>query len=126
MLIAAFIFVISIAATVQFAVFSWRANLIHAVSAGAPGNLLKENSFEDVSAYQKLCPELTVSPAPKLRSVQLYYSLMQAVSNLGAAFMPSANAWTNREMALCTQYAAVTLSQRMVRNQALLAEVRSY
>jgi hypothetical protein len=51
---------------------------------------------------------------------------MQAVSDLGAAFMPSANAWTNREMALCTQYAAVTLSQRMGRNQALLAEVRSY
>jgi hypothetical protein len=126
MLIAAFIFVISIAATIQFAVFSWRANLIHAVSAGAPYNLLKENSFEDVAAYQKLCPELTISPAPRLRSVQLYYSLMQAVSNLGAAFMPSANAWTNREMALCTQYASVTLSQRLVRNQALLAEVRSY
>jgi hypothetical protein len=40
--------------------------------------------------------------------------------------MPSASAWTNREMALCTQFAAVTLSQRMERNQALLAEVRSY
>lgn len=126
MLIAAFIFVISVLATIQFAVFSWRANLIHAVSAGAAGNLLKSHSFEDVSAYQKLCPELTVSAAPKLRSVQLYFHLMQAVSDLGAAFMPSANAWTNREMALCTQYAAVTLSQRMGRNQALLAEVRSY
>jgi len=126
MLIAAFIFVISALATIQFAVFTWRANLIHAISAGAAGNLLKSHSFEDVSAYQKLCPELTVSPAPKLRSVHLYYHLMQAVSDLGTAFIPAANMWTHREMALCTQYAAVTLSQRMGRNQALLAEVRSY
>ena len=126
MLIAAFIFVISAVAMVQFAVFSWRASLIHAVSAGSSCNLLKSNSFEDVAAYQKLCPELTVNPAPKLRSVRLYYSLLRAVRDLGAAFMPSASAWTNREMALCTQFAAVTLSQRMERNQALLAEVRSY
>jgi hypothetical protein len=126
MLIAAFIFVISAVAMIQFAVFSWRANLIHAVSTSPACNLLKSNSFEDVAAYQKLCPELTVSPAPKLRAVHLYHSLLQAVSDLGAAFMPSASNWTTREMALCTQFAAVTLSQRMERNQALLAEVRSY
>lgn len=127
MLIAAFIFVISVVAMIQFAVFSWRANLIHTVSTSQSCNLLKSNSFEDVTAYQKLCPELTVTtPAPKLRSVRIYYSLLQAVSDLGATFMPSASAWTTREMALCTQFAAVTLSQRMERNQALLAEVRSY
>jgi hypothetical protein len=126
MLIAAFIFVISAVAMIQFAVFSWRANLIHAVSTSPSCNLLKSHSFEDVAAFQKLCPDLTVSPAPKLRAVRLYYSLLEAVSDLGSAFMPSASGWTTREMALCTQFVAVTLSQRMERNQALLAEVRSY
>ena len=126
MLIAAFIFVISAVAMVQFAVFSWRADLIHAVAAGPSCNLLKSNNFEDVTAYQKLCPELTVSPAPNLRFIRIYYNLLQAASDLGAAVMPSAGAWTSREMSLCTQYAAVTLSQRMGRNQALLAEIRSY
>jgi CxxC motif-containing protein (DUF1111 family) len=134
MLIGAFILVISFSALIQFAVFTWRAGVLQ-VASQAPEfepdssealsrNYLNSNSFHDVAAYQNLCPELSAGSAPKLGSVRVYYRLLQALKALGEA-MPSA-AWAEREMALCTRYAAAVLSQRLVRNQAMLAEVRSY
>jgi CxxC motif-containing protein (DUF1111 family) len=134
MLIGAFILVISFSALVQFAVFTWRAGLLQ-VASQAPvfeadssealsHNYLNSNNFHDVAAYQNLCPELSAGSAPKLGSVRAYYRILQALKALGEA-MPSA-AWAEREMALCTRYAAAVLSQRLERNQATLAEVRSY
>src|SRR5580700_2783611 len=67
MLIAAFIFVISVAALVQFAVFTWRAGFLQVASQPLPNqaeiafatrNMLQSNNFEDISAYQQLCPEV--------------------------------------------------------------------
>jgi hypothetical protein len=137
MLIAAFIFVISVAALVQFAVFTWRAGFLRVASQPLPNqgeaafatrNLLQSQSFEDVSAYQQLCPEVGADAGQNLRSVRLYYSFLQSVSDLGSSVVEAAmpRGWAQREMALCTRYAAVVLSQRMERNQALAAEVRSY
>jgi len=126
MLIAAFIFVISAVAMIQFAVFSWRAGLVQAVSLGPSYKLLKQSSFDDLLAYQKLCPELAINPPSKIRSVRLYHGLLKAVSEFTAVVMGSEVDWSSREMVLCTQYVAMTLSKRMIRNQALLAEVRSY
>ena len=137
MLIAAFILVISVAALVQFAAFTWRAGLLSVASqplpdqaeAGyAPCNALQSNNFEDVSAYQQLCTEIGADSGQGLRSVRLYYRFLRFVSTLGSSILEAATPtdWTQREMALCTRYAAVVLSQRMERNHALAAEVRSY
>jgi hypothetical protein len=126
MLIAAFIFVVSAVAMIQFAVFTWRADLVQTVSLGASHKLLKQSGFDDLLAYQKLCPELAINPASKIRSVRLYHGLLKAVSEFTAVVMDSEVDWSNREMVLCTEYVAITLSERMIRNQALLAEVRSY
>ena len=122
MLIAAFIFVISISAAVQFAVMTWRGELARVALNGAvpaARNLLNSNEFPDVSAYQNLCPELTASSTPRLSTVQLYYSLLQAAKSLSES-------WASREMDLCARYASVVLAQRLERNQAFLAELRSY
>ena len=122
MLIAAFIFVISLSAAVQFAVMTWRGELARVALGGTAldaRNLLNSKEFPDVSAYQNLCPELTAGSAPKLGSVQLYYNLLQAAKSLSGT-------WANREMALCARYASVVLAQRLERNQAFLAELRSY
>lgn len=137
MLIAAFILVISVAALIQFAAYTWRAGLLRVASEPlpnqvdigyAPCNTLQSQDFEDVSAYQQLCPEIGADAGQNLRSVRLYYRFLQYVSTLGSsileATMPSG--WTQHEMALCTRYATVVLSQRMERNHALAAEVRSY
>jgi hypothetical protein len=138
MLIAAFILVISVAALVQFAAFTWRAGLLRVASEPLPSqaetgyvpcNLLQLKDFEDVSAYQELCPEIGADAGQALRSVRLYYRFLQFMSTLGSSIQEAAmptTGWTQREMALCTRYAAVVLSQRMERNHALAAEVRSY
>jgi hypothetical protein len=138
MLIAAFILVISVAAMIQFAVFSWRASLLRTVSEPltdeADGtlepclNLFSSSSFQEVlTVYRDLCPDLRAGATSNLRSVSLYYGLMGFLSRLGSSLSPAAGAgWTQREMALCTQYATVRLSQRLERNVALVNEARSY
>ena len=129
MLIAAFIFVLSFATLVQFVALQWRAELIRVASAPFAGesgakieaayNLLKDKGFADVTAFQKLCPEMGKA-APWLRSVRFYHALLQFFSGLGAA------GWAKPEMELCARYAATVLMQQVQRNQALAAELNSY
>ncbi len=129
MLIAAFIFVLSFAALIQFVGLQWRAGLVRAASssfvpeAGTESerafNLLKDKEFGDLAAFQKLCPDLG-SAAPKLRSVRFYHGLLQISSALGAA------EWAKGEMKLCARYAAAVLMQQVQQNQALAAEVSSF
>ncbi len=141
MLIAAFILVISTAAMVQFAVFTWRAGLlrvaseplldqVEADSTEASRNLLNGKDFKEVLARQDLCPDLDTGSAPSLRPVRTYYSLLRALHGLGNLIVspgaPGFGGWTQREMALCTRYAAVVLSHRVQNNQALAAEARSF
>lgn len=122
MLIAAFIFVLSFAALIQFGALQWRAGLLQ-VALAVPAtsnmdetlNLLKTNGFSDVAAFQKLCPS-----APKLRTVRLYHGLLQFFAGLGAA------EWAKSEMNLCARYAAAVLMQQVAHNQALAAEVSSF
>ena len=140
MFISAFILVISFAAMVQFAVFSWRAGLLRTIATEPIGdqaevtaeisrNLLNGRDFADVASLQGLCPDLK-NGRVKLRSVRVYYSFLKAMSRLGDMIVaPGADGfggWTGREMALCTQYTAAVLTQRLRSNQALAAEVRSY
>lgn len=122
MLVAAFILVISCAALVQFAAFSWRAGLL-TVAAQDTCNLLESKDFADVSAYQRICPETGSGIGTNLRSVRMYHSFLQFLGNLTGS---GNQGWAQREMALCTRYATVVLSQRMQRNQALAAEARSF
>jgi hypothetical protein len=140
MFISAFILVICIAAMIQFAVFSWRAGLLRTIATEPVGdeaeltaeicrNLLNGKDFADVSSLQGLCPDLK-NGRVNLRTVRVYYSFLKAMSRLGDLIVaPGANGfggWTSREMALCTQYTAAVLSQRLRSNQELAAEVRSY
>jgi hypothetical protein len=141
MLIAAFILVISTAALVQFAVFTWRAGLLRvasepildqseAESGQESRNVLKGKDFNEVLARQDLCPDLDTGSAPSLRLVRVYYGFLRALHGLGNLIVspgaPGFGGWTQREMALCTRYAAVILSHRVQDNQALAAEVRSF
>ncbi|MFZ0886233.1 MAG: hypothetical protein WAN14_22720 [Candidatus Acidiferrales bacterium] len=141
MLIAAFILVISTAAMVQFAVFTWRAGLLRvasqpmleqseADSTEASHNLLNAKDFKEVLARQDLCPDLDTGSAPGLRLVRAYYSALRVLHLVGDLIVspgaPGFGGWTDREMALCARYAAVVLSHRVQSNQALAAEVRSF
>jgi hypothetical protein len=127
MLIAALIFVMSIAVIIQFGALSWHAGLIrvaaesvpsaHAIAAAKP--LISED-FSNITAYGKLCPDFADGSYLQLRAVRLYYRGLQLLKDLGQMN------WAAREMGLCTRYAAVMLSQRLERNQAMMASVRSF
>jgi hypothetical protein len=134
MLIAAFILVISIAALMQFAVFAWRASLLRTVSERVVDeadatlqphpNLLISSSFQEVVAvYDELCPELEGGSTPNLHAVNFYYALLGFLNRVGGS---EGFRWTHREMALCTQYATVRLSQRLERNISVVSQARSF
>jgi hypothetical protein len=138
MLIAAFILVISVAALMQFGMFAWRASLLRTVSEQYVNeadasvqpypNLLSSTSFAEVKAvYRELCPELENSRASNLGAVSVYYAVMSFLGRVGSAILPAEGFnWTQREMALCTQYATVRLSQRLERNISIVNQARSF
>jgi len=137
MLIAAFILVISLAALLRFAVFSWRAGLLRGAArpvgseaearAEQALNSLYSQDFRDIYAYQKLCPDLR-GGASGLRSVRVYYKIVQSLSALAGAILPKglATGWAQGEMELCARYAQVVLRQRVARNQTVFAETGTY
>ena len=138
MLISAFILVVSSAALIQFAIFTWRASVLRTASTQFANeadatfqpcpNLLSSSSFPEVVAiYRELCPELRAVSAPNLRAVSVYYALMGLLGRVGGLFLPAEGiSWTHREMALCTQYATVRLTQRLERNSSVVSQARSY
>jgi hypothetical protein len=129
MLISILILVVSMAALIQFAAFTWRAAFLSVATAELPENRAKYISltdFEEATAYEKLCPELGIRVSSRLSSVGAYYSLLQLVTSIGDAILPPAAGWAQHEMALCTRYATVTVARRMERNQIVAAELASF
>jgi hypothetical protein len=136
MLIAALIFVISLATALQFLVLSWRAVVLKTASEPLPvgwepvaGSMAKSfisNGFSSLAAYSDLCPDFNGGAGPKVRALRLYYQVLQVCQRIGNLVAPNAALWPAREMALCTRCAAVMLSHRMERNQALSAAAGSF
>ena len=138
MFISAFIFVISAAAVVQFLIQSWRSGLLrvascpHMINADDPAapvyrKILETQDFAEVISYQKVCQDLGGDGNRKLSSVEHYYRLLRCIRGLGNSIgFNAASGWCMQEMAMCTRYAAAVMIERLERNQALAAEVRSY
>ena len=124
MLIAAFIFVLSFAALVQFVVLQWRASLVRVagtLQTENDSNIMKTNDFTGVAAYRKLCPDLGADTAPpKLRLVRFYHCLLQGVNRMTSA------RWTKDEMDLCSRYALAVIMQQVERTHAVATEVNSF
>jgi hypothetical protein len=134
MLIAALIFVISLASAIQFAVLSWRAGLLKIAAeqlspewepvAEPIAKSIIYNGFSSLTAYSDLCPDL--GGAPRFRSLRLYYRALELMDAIVSAVSPQNLGWAKREMALCTRCAAVMLSHRLEQTQALSAAARSF
>ena len=136
-MIAALIFVISVAAGIQLAVFSWRAAMIS--FAGQPmsssvqpvlapfSKSMTVEGFREISAIQALCPDLAPSPSKQLRHVKVYYRCMELLNSFCDSIPTcGCGAWARQEMATCARYAAVMMDQRLRSNQACFAAIRSY
>jgi hypothetical protein len=129
MLVAILILVVSLAALIQFAAFTWRAAFLSVATAELPENRAKRiiiSDFEEASAYEKLCPELRARRGGKLTAVSAYHSVLRLARSIGDAILPPAAGWAQREMALCTRYATVTLARRLERNQGVAAELSAF
>jgi hypothetical protein len=133
---ASFIFVISLAAAIQFSVFSWRTGLLRIAStqvvnsadpaAAAYCKILESQDFYGLVTYQKVCPELGTRAGFGLKGVSLYFRLLEQAKSLADSFGLSSAGWMGREMGLCRQYAAVVMIQRLERNQELAADLRGF
>lgn len=95
MLVAILILVVSFAALIQFAAFAWRAAFLSVAAAELPEDPAKYiivSNFEEASAYERLCPELTAQNGAKLSSVSAYHSMLQLARSIGDAILPQRQA----------------------------------
>ena len=119
-MISALILVFSLAALAQFGFYSWRAAVITLAAADVSDNTLENKDFQALAALNEICPALN-SSTPKIGLVRIYYGAVERLASL-----PSAADWAKREMATCARYMAVVVDQRLQRNQACFAALRSF
>ncbi len=134
-MIAALILVVSLVGLGQFALFYLRAILVSVAAqpltgrvqalSGLAGGPVRGEDFAKLLMLHEICPELKPEKS-RLKPVQLYYSLIQAMSRLGATHLTLFASWASAELDTCAQYAAVLLDRRMERNLAAASQLRSY
>ncbi len=134
-MIAALIFVVSLAAFGQFGFIYLRAVLISVASeplsnqvqeaAGVAGRALRAEDFAKLLNLHAACPQFT-GASSGLKKVSLYYRAVGLLSRLGGKSLPAFSQWAQQELITCARYAAVVLDQRMAINQAAAAQLRSY
>jgi hypothetical protein len=113
-----FILGFSLSALVRFAISQWRLILVSAANYQLSGSLQQSTGIDgaavgpqDFGKLKGFCEQL--SPESKktsswLKEVSLYYRIVGLVEKL-----PSLSSWANREMQLCSRYAAVVLDQNL-------------
>lgn len=124
------LFVISIVALSQFALYYWRAVLAGVASQPVSERVLTAARVEDgrltpkhfatLAGLHELTPDLQPHRGG-LGFVRLYYRVVEA---LGKSF-PRLAAWSERERVICTRYAAVKVGLRLQANLELAASLRS-
>lgn len=127
-MIAALILVISVAALIQFAVFSWRAAFLSVAALPVSedvANLVEidaesglSSDFVKAAQWLELSPNLAGNERRTL-GVRVYHAALQFMSNLGIS-------WAQSEMSNCTRFMAVVVDERLQRNRACYADLCSY
>jgi len=129
-MIAALIFVISIAALLQFFVTYCRS-----VIAAYGKQELSEQGREVTGIrsrnirsedFQRLLQLVGLCPGPgndrnDIRLVRAYYNLLGALGIAGGKLAPAAAFWAERERQSCAYFAAVALDRRIAYSRDLMA-----
>ncbi len=133
-MISAMLLMVSLVALVQFAVYYWRALIAGMAAAplsdrvlqasGAGTRPLRPADFTSFLQLHELTPELNEGNS-RLWTVRSYYHTVELLGRLTRLHLPSLAVWADREMALCSRYVAVVLDQRLERNLACAADIRS-
>jgi len=131
---SAMLFLISIVALSQFALYYWRAVLAGVaaqpvsdrvlVAAQVENGQLTPQHFRTLAGLHDLTPDLYPNRGG-LGLVRLYYRLIEGLDSLVANKIPAIAAWSEHERVICARYAAVQVDRRLQANLDLLASLRS-
>src|SRR5919109_162192 len=113
-----FILGFSLFALAKFGIAQWRLILLSAAdyqlsgslqfSTGIDGAAIGPQDFGKLKGFcDRMSPEMKKTSS-WLKEVSLYYRIIALVEKL-----PALSIWANREMQLCSRYAAVVLDQNM-------------
>jgi len=132
-MMAALIFVFSVAALMQFFVSYCRsliaASARRALSADVQDviGIRRSASGEDfarVMQFLYLCPDRR-EDRKGIKAIGAYFRLLGAVGTVMGKLIPSLRAWTESERSQCAYFAAVALDQRIAHNRDMFAEQMS-
>jgi hypothetical protein len=128
------LFLISIVALSQFALYYWRAVLAGVaaqpvsdrvlVAAQVENGQLTPQHFRTLAGLHDLTPDLYPNRGG-LGLVRLYYRLIEGLDSLVGNKIPAIAAWSEHERVICARYAAVQVDRRLQANLDLLASLRS-
>ncbi|GAC1621204.1 MAG: hypothetical protein PVS2B2_11700 [Candidatus Acidiferrum sp.] len=129
-MMAAIIFVVSLATLLQFFV-SYCRSLV-AASARQPlssdvqkvtgiSTVATGRDFAKVMQFLYLCPSRPEDRG-EVRSVHIYFALLNLFGRVVAKIIPAAVLWIERERGRCAYFAAVALDRRIAFSREMLAE----
>jgi hypothetical protein len=131
--IAALIFVFSVAALIQFALSQWRAMWItiaeqplspfFTASTGIAGDDVRPEHFDFLTHTSKQLGASAKQRNLWLKEVQIYYRTVRALDQIFKKHLPFFSTWANHELAVCSRYAAVIVDQRLSSNLAFASEI---
>ncbi|PYT44851.1 MAG: hypothetical protein DMG47_09660 [Acidobacteria bacterium] len=127
---AAIIFVISMAALLQFFI-SYCRSLIAASSKQVLSPEVKDvtgiqkfasgDDFKRVMQLLQLCPERP-EDRNSVQAIGAYFKILNFLRSTVARIVPSMQAWTELERGQCAYFAAVTLERRISFSRYMLAQ----
>jgi hypothetical protein len=130
-MIAALIFVISIAALLQFFVLHCRSILAYSRRVelsdrvrevtGLAASNVAASDFDRLVQLVRLCPERG-DDRKEIRVVGTYYSLLDMLGRITRSIIPSIAAWAENERQSCSHYAAVALDRRISYSRDLFSQ----
>jgi hypothetical protein len=132
-MMAALIFIFSVAALMQFFV-SYCRSLIAASSRRALSTDVQDvigirrsasgEDFDRVMQFLYLCPDRG-EDRNGIKAIGAYFRLLGAVGAIMGKLVPSLRAWTELERSQCAYFAAVALDRRIAHNRDMFAEQMS-
>lgn len=136
-MVAAFIFVLSIVAVMEFAVAQWRSMWIAVGSqplsdgfqnaTGLAPNAIGADHFDLLARTSERLPLTSTRESNVwLREVRLYYNIMCGIEIAFAKAVPALSSWAAGELISCARYAAAVLDQRLTANLEYAADVRAF